>query len=247
MITKNSFKQDNSDLDLLQVQRIENSNVRVNLQSSRPVWLVNPNNQPNSEHLHTEFITLQNTPKRVTLGTSSSHSSLLIDRNDVDYQYMNLAMQNYVPSKVKIPLVHAPAKDNRVAVNLKLTKIPQIYMLNKSNFDFKKYKLVTEQDRVKRKKNLFQSFKQSERSANRSEMLKQPQQEFRQTINLHTKPSLLPTIKAKRANDTQNIITLQNQSFLYEETEKHLNLTNRKSRFLSPVNLTKSKLESPIN
>jgi len=41
----------------------------------------------------------------------------------------------------------------RIAVNLKHTKVPQIYMMNKSNFDYKKYKLLTEQDRprVRRK------------------------------------------------------------------------------------------------
>lgn len=94
MIAKNSFKQDNSDLDLLQVQATENSSVKVNLQSSRPIWLVNSNNQLNQEqhNPHSELITLENTPKRVALRTYSSQSSLLIDKTDVDYQYVHFAM-----------------------------------------------------------------------------------------------------------------------------------------------------------
>jgi hypothetical protein len=58
---------------------------------------------------------------------------------------------------------------------LKLTKIPQIYMLNKSNFDFKKYKLLAESERPARNRNAKKKWLQTERFLqNRSEILKKP-------------------------------------------------------------------------
>ena len=50
------------------------------------------------------------------------------------------------------PTQQEKQEKSRVAVNLRPAKIPQIYQLNKSNFDFRKYKLLTEQTQTARKK-----------------------------------------------------------------------------------------------
>jgi hypothetical protein len=75
--------------------------------------------------------------------------------------------------------------------------------MNKSTFAFKKYQQLIEPNRQQRKiKDVNDSEKYNRKANNRSELMKKPLAEFKESVSFHTKPSLLPTLKAKKQDDT---------------------------------------------
>ena len=108
--------------------------------------------------------------------------------------------------------------------------------MNKSTFAFKKYQQLIEPNRQQRKiKDVNETEKYNRKTNNRSELLKKPLAEFKESVSFHTEPSLLPTLKAKKQDDTQKMLSIRNQSLLYEESEKRVTITKNRNLYFSPT------------